>query len=135
MATQKTTRAGLSYWQKFDQDWHLPYQDTCVALDAINAIGMLATITNESPSTSRTVKIAAGTFINQANAYMDYAGGTLTCPASSTTNIWLTNAGAIGSGAAWPSAGTKHVRLAVVVTDATKVLTITDARIALVSAG
>jgi hypothetical protein len=76
------------------------------------------------------VTIAPGTFCNRsADQAVVYGGGTVTVPASATTYLWLTAAGAPTSGTAWPTSGGDYVRLAVVTASATAITLIVDARI------
>jgi hypothetical protein len=99
------------------------------AIDALTPVGALAVASAESPSASLNVRVAAGTFANQAGtAYVTYAGtASQAIPASSTRKLWLTNAGVLTLGAAYPS--TAHVRLAQVVTGGTTVTSVTDERV------
>lgn len=87
-------------------------------------------------STSLNIKVAAGTFVDSTGAYVDYAGtGSFAMTDSITNYVWLTDAGVLTKGAAWPAAATKVVRLAVVVAGATTLTSITDARCPFLSAG
>lgn len=129
MATQFTLNVGLGYWQLNDRDWHLPYQATCQLLDRQAALGTLAVRPLENPSTSRDVRVSAGSFRKADGSLGSYAGTSgVTIPASSTRHLWLTEAGTLTLGTAWPTG--HYVPLATVTTDADTVTSVVDARVA-----
>lgn len=131
----RSTNLGLITPAFRERNWHNPLDANRAALDA-SALGALAVTPAESPSASLNVRVSAGTFINAAKAYVAFAGSaSYALPASATTHVWLTDAGALAQGAAWPSAGTDHVRLATVTTDATTVTAIKDERVFMRSVG
>jgi len=136
MSTQYTTNAGLEYWQLGDRDWHVQYADTCQRLDGLGAIGPLAVRATDPgatallPSTSLKVNVAAGSFKASGGSVVAYAGtSSLVLSASTTTYLWLTEAGVLTTGASYPT-GLNIVRLAHVTTDGSHVTAIVDDRIA-----
>src|SRR4051794_23745396 len=98
MATQFTDRRLFEYWEKGDEDWHVQYADTCLLLDAIQAVGAFAVRSYESPlaSTTLNVEVSAGSFKQAAGTVFDYAGvSPLLLTASATNSIYLTDAGVL----------------------------------------
>ncbi len=80
------------------------------------------------------VNVSAGAFVQAAGSIYAYAGATgVTLPASATTCLWLTDAGALTQGATFPAGNI--VRLASVTTSGTAVTAIVDKRVAIPSAG
>jgi hypothetical protein len=132
MSTQYTINVGLGYWQLNDPGWHLPYQATCQLLDSLTPVGSLAVRMREIPSTSLSVSIAPGHFRSMAGVYVAYAGATIALPPLATVSLWLTDAGVLATGSAWPA--TAHVRLAIVTVGAGTIATVADARVAFGSA-
>lgn len=136
MSVTYSTRAALQTPALNDRRWDVQIAANNAILEGCNAVGAGMVTTAEQPaSASLNVAVAAMTFVNQANAYATYAGGTLGVSPSSTTFVWLTDSGVLASGAGWPTAGTKHVRLAIVASGASTITGITDARVASMSAG
>lgn len=137
MSTQYTTDAALEYWQINDKNWHVQYADTCQFLDGFNAVGDLCVTipAAERPtSTTLTVRVAPGLFIDSTGAVVTYVGtAAQAVTASANSYIYLTDAGILTVGAGWPAGW--HVRLAVVAADGTHVIGISDARVAWGSAG
>jgi hypothetical protein len=118
--------SGLYWAEQHSPSWHLIMNRNLQQMDEL--LGGLAVTGVEFPSTTRNIKIAAGRFITSARALLTFAGSaSITCAASSTTYIGILENGTVHqSTSGWPS--TAHVRLAVVTTDGTKVLTIEDQR-------
>ena len=136
MATTYTTRAQLSKPSTGDTGWGPTIDGDLDQLDGVQAIGALAVTLHEVPSASLNVAVAAGVFISSAGAYVSYAGSASFAVTTAITNyLWLTDGGTLTKGTAWPTAGTKCVRLAVVVAGATTITSITDGRVPFVSAG
>ena len=141
MSTQFSTKVGLEYWQLGDRDWHTQYATTCQRLDALGAIGPLGVRATDPgasamlPSTSLKVNVAAGSFKASSGAVVSYAGtSSYVLSASTTTYLWLTEAGTLTTGASYPT-GVNIVRLAHVTTDGSHVTAIVDDRLAWESAG
>lgn len=135
MATTYTTRVQLGKPATGDRTWDVPVNANTTQLEAMNALGSLCVTLAEVPSASLNVVVAPGTFISSAGAYVSYAGATQAVTASTTTYLWLTDAGVLTTGAAWPGSGTKVVRLASVVAGTSTITSITDGRVPFVSAG
>jgi hypothetical protein len=80
------------------------------------------------------VKVSAGDYGQSTGPIASYAGNAgLALPANSTTCLWLTDAGVLTTGAAFPA--TVHVRLARVTTGPTRITAITDARVGTAARG
>jgi hypothetical protein len=137
MATTYTTDAALAIPAYKDRNYHTPINADLAAIDALNPVGDLCVtvpVAERPTSTTLTVRVAGGLFVDRLGAVVTYAGITAqTVAASATTNLWLTEAGVIASGAAWPAGW--HVRLAAVTADGTHVTGIADARVAWQSVG
>jgi hypothetical protein len=104
------------------------FQADLATLDALTPIGGLCVSPHEVPSASLNVAVAAGNFRNSWGAVVTYAGAaSQAIAASSTVYLWLTNAGVLASGSAWPSGF--YVPLAVVVSGAGTITNIADARV------
>lgn len=129
MATTYTARLKLRKGDRGDRNWHVGLNANADAIDGANAVGAFAVTTKETPSSTLAVAVFGGVYVKADGAtYATYAGeASLAVPASSTTMVWLTDAGAIATGASWPS-GTPCLRLAAVTTDGSKVTAIADAR-------
>ena len=128
MATTYTANARLQKPATSDRNWDVPINANVDALDAMSAIGGLATSTTETPSASLKVTISPGNFANSSRVVVSFAGLIgLTVPPSSTTYLWLTDAGVVTSGSSFPT--TAHLRLAHAVSGATSILNVVDERI------
>ena len=126
MATTYTTNVRLQMPATADRQWDVPLNANAVYLDGLAAVGGLAVTTLEMPSASLSCRIAAGTYLKSNGTPGTYAGGTLTLAASATLFVWLTDAGAASSGAAWPSA--PYLPLAQVQTGSSTILQVVDSR-------
>ena len=136
MATTYTARAQLSKPGTGDTGWGPTIDGDLDQLDGVQAIGALAVTLHEVPSATLDVAVAAGTFISSTGAYVLFAGSASFAVTTAITNyLWLTDAGVLTKGTAWPAGGTKVVRLAVVVAGASTITSIADARCPFVSAG
>ena len=136
MASSYTTRTGLNKPGTGDTGWGTTLSGDLDALDAVQAVGALAVSPAERPSASLNVQVAAGVFISSAGAYVAYAGtASFGLTASGTRYLWLTDSATLTAGSAFPSAGTKCVRLAVVVVGTSTITSVADARVPFVSAG
>src|SRR5690606_6576217 len=110
-----------------DRNWGSPLNDNLDVLDAAAPLSALAVTTAETPSTTRGLAIAAGPYLKPDGTTEAYAGGTATATAEDASFVSLDPSdGSISVDADWPTS--PHVRLAVVVADATKITSITDAR-------
>lgn len=83
----------------------------------------------EVPSITLNVKVSAGTFRKSDGTRVSYAGNaSFAVGAGVTSKLWLTDAGTLTAGGAFPADGVPHVRLASVVAGASTITSITDAR-------
>lgn len=127
MAITRTTNLKLQKPGAADRNWGGPLNDNLDALDAAATVSALAVTTAETPSTTRGLAIAPGPYLKPDGTTGAYAGGTTTAPASGTSYVSIASTdGSIAVGAAWPTS--PHVRLAVVIADANKITSISDAR-------
>lgn len=124
MASTYTTLARIAKPALGDTGWDTTLNANADLIDGF--IGPLAVTTAENPSASLNVKVAAGAYQKQDETVASYAGtSSYAVTASSTRYLWLTEAGTLSQGSAWPTAGTYHVRLAVVVTGTSTITSIT----------
>lgn len=134
MATSYTANAKLQKPATADRYWDVPVNANADQLDATAAIGGLAVTTAEVPSATLNVAVAAGSYVKADGTVGTYAGVASQAVTASVTNyLFLTDAGALTVGTAWPT--TNHVRLAVVVAGTTTVTSLADARLPFGSAG
>lgn len=126
MSTQYTTAMLLPYPATGDSSWDIPYKDTFLVLDTISPIRDLAVIPAERPSASLNVAVRSGSFISSSGAIVSYAGTNSYTLSTGTTKIWLTDAGVLTTGAAYPA--TTYVPLATVTAGASTITTVTDDR-------
>ncbi len=119
-----------------DASWGITANADFTLLDAQTPLGALGCQPTTQPSTSLYVKVAAGQFVNSTGAIVSFAGfASLLLTASATNYLYLTDAGAIVVDTTGFPASTFHVRIASVVTSASAVTSVTDARVALGSGG
>lgn len=136
MSTQYTPKVGLRYWQLNDRNWHVPYEETCLLLDAVTAIGSLAVRQAEYPSASLDVNVAAGIFLSASGSAVSYAGASGVAVTTATTNyLYLTDAGSLVQNTTGFPTTSNIVPLAVIVAGATTLTSVTDARRAFRSSG
>ena len=128
MATTYTTNARLQMPGTADRSWDAPINANAVALDSLTAIGSLVVTATETPSATLNVRVTAGGYGMANGTIGSFAGAaTFAVPASATTFLWLTDAGVLTAGAAFPA--TAHVRLAQVVAGPTTITQVTDQRV------
>jgi hypothetical protein len=137
VANTYTPNAKLAMPAPGDRIWNVPVNGNAQIVDAANAVGDLAVTTHEQPSASLLVDVAGGLYLNQTNVVSTYAAAlSVAVAASSTTSIYLTNAGALTqSVVGFPAAPTVYVPLAVVVSGPSTITSITDARVPFSVAG
>jgi len=143
MPTSTTANLKLLKLATGTTGWGALLNAILASLDGLAPLGMCAVSphdvsTSTGLATTLLIDVAPGTFVNSSGALVSYAGtggSPLTLSASATTYVWLTDSGVLTTGGAFPSPGTKCVRLAVVVTGGSAITGITDARVALNSAG
>lgn len=130
MATSYTSNAGLSKPGTNDTGWGTTLNTTLDAVDTVPAVGWLAVTTKETPSTTLNVKVAAGTFAASTGAKVVYAGTASQAVTLSTTSyVYLTDAGTLTTNTSGFPAATWHVPLAVVVAGASTITSVTDVRV------
>jgi len=129
MSTTRSVNLKLGTPAANDASWNTVLDANRATFDALTPIGALAVTLHETPSASLFVDVSAGSFISSTGAVITYAGvSSQAIPSGTTKYLYLTDAGVLTLGTAWPVA-TQHVPLAVVVAGATTIASITDARI------
>jgi hypothetical protein len=129
-----TANAHLQKPSTSDRNWDVSLNANFDYLDGISAIGGLVVTTTETPSTTLNVRVSAGNYGKSDGSVGTYAGASsISLPASSTTSLWLTDAGVLTTGTGFPS--TLHVRLASVVAGSSAIGSVTDQRVQCESSG
>ena len=128
MAISFTANLGLQKPSVSDRNWDIPLNANSDLLDANLALSNLLVLPTEFPSQSLQVRVNPGRFRKSDGTFLSFAGfGAVPLPASAITNLWLTESGQVGTGAAFPQ--TIHVPLATVATSAASVTSWSDARV------
>jgi hypothetical protein len=128
MATSYTANALLQKPATADRYWDVPINANADLLDGISAIGLLLVTPTEIPSSTLNVRVTGGPYTAADGTVGTFAGvPSYALPASSTTYLWLTDAGILSASAAFPT--TPHVRLAHVVTGPSSVQSVVDERV------
>ena len=100
----------------------------------MSAIGQLLVTTTEVPSASLNVRVTSGSYVKGDGTVGSYSGvATYALPPSTTTSVWLTDTAVLTTSATFPT--TAHLPLAQVVTSASTVQSIVDARLGLRTCG
>jgi hypothetical protein len=134
VATSYTTNALLQKPGTADRNWDIPLNANADLLDGLTAIGGLMVTVTEVPSATLNVQVSGGNYIKADGTIGSFAGiSQYSLPASTTFDLWLTDAGILTGGTAFPT--TAHVRLAQVVAGATSISSINDQRIQCKTAG
>jgi hypothetical protein len=137
MSTTYTASIKLGQPASGDRTWNVPLNANAAALDVLSPVGDLAVTTHEQPSSTLTVDIAAGQFLDQSGAVQTYAGVSgQAITASVTRALYLDGTASwalVTSATSYPS--TPHVRLATVVTGSSTISSVTDTRIAFTVVG
>lgn len=116
-----------------ESGWAAVLDANRAALDA-SLLGSLAVSPKEVPSSTRNVRIAAGSFRAPDGSIVAVIAQDFMVDASVTRKVYLDAAGTPQqTGGAWPT--TPHVRLATVVTGTSTVTSVTDERIAFAAIG
>lgn len=126
MSTTYTTNAQLQKPGVADRNWNVPLNANADAIDALSAIGSLCGSTNETPSTSLTLKVSACSYVKSDNSVGVYAGGTIALTASIANYVWIDASGVLTKGTAFPT--TPHVRSCIATASVTAITSIVDAR-------
>lgn len=134
MATSLTKNARLQKPAASDRNWDAPLNANADALDAMTAIGGLVVTPADSAGASLAIRVASGSYIRADGSVGSFAGSaSVAVPASSTVAVWLTDAGVVTAGPAYPASA--HLRLARVVTGPGSVTQVADDRIQCAVAG
>ena len=113
-----------------DRLWDVPLNANADFLDGVSSIGKLLVTPAEVPSATLNVRVTAGTYVKSDGTVGRFAGvPAYGVTASSSLYLWLTDAGVLAGGPAFPT--TPHVRLAHVVTGASAVQGVNDERVVL----
>jgi hypothetical protein len=127
MPITRTFKAALQKPATTDRNWDVPLNANADALDGNAPLSALLVTQAEYPSSSLNVKVASGSFINQAGAFIAYAGtASFAVTPSVTTLLRLTDTASLAGGTAWPAGA--HVRLAAIVANASTIISISDTR-------
>ena len=128
MSTTYTANTKLAQPALGDTGWSTPLNNNCD--DARRSTARSAAwcvTTNEVPSTTLNVAVAAGTVVAQDGTTVTYAGTSSQAITASTTKVlYLDGTRRAGGRAAYPT--TPHVRLATVVAGSSTITSITDNR-------
>jgi hypothetical protein len=137
MSNTYTSNAKLAKPGVGDRNWNTPLNSNADALDALAPVGHFAVTTHEQPSSSLTVDVAAGKFIDQAGTIQSYAGVSGQAIPTGTTKVLYLDGTAswVLTVAASPYPSTPHVALATVVAGATTITSVTDNRKSMVVGG
>jgi hypothetical protein len=128
VATTLTPNALLQKPATADRNWDVPLNANADFLDGVAAVGRLLVTPAELPSATLNVRVTAGTYAKSDGTVGSFAGiSSYALTASTSTALWLTDAGQLSSGADFPAVA--HVRLARVVSGAATVLSVSDERV------
>lgn len=134
MVASYTANARLQKPATSDRNWDVPLNANADLLDGMTAVGGLAVAPKETPSVTLNVQVAAGGYKKADGTMGAFAGApSVALPASATTYLWLTDAGALTTGNAFPT--TAHVRLAHAVTSTSSISSVVDERVQSSTAG
>lgn len=129
MSTTFTSGLGLGQPATNDTGWGTVLNTNFSMLEA-SALGGLAVSLHENPSTSLAIAVKAGSYRKADGTIGTHAGSSsTTVAASSTTSVYLTDAGTLTQSTSGFPATLKHVRLAVVVSGSTTITSVTDSRV------
>jgi hypothetical protein len=128
VATTYTANAQLQMPATSDRNWDVPINANAEILDGMTAIGGLAVTTTEVPSATLQVAVSPGNFVNSSGVIVAFVGTSpFVVPPSSTSCLWLTDAGVLTPGSSFPTSA--HLRLAQVVSGPTSLIQVVDERI------
>lgn len=129
MATTYSPNCRLRTPALNDPGWKDALDADRAFFDAVPAIGGLCVVPAETPSSTLGVQVSAGAYRKSDGTVGTYGGGAFSAPASATTYLWLTDAGVLTSGSAWPASSSAVVRLASIVAGTASVV-VADSRVA-----
>lgn len=128
VATTFSANARLQKPATSDRNWDVPINANTDALDGMTALGGLALTATETPSTTLQVRVSPGNYIRSDGSVANFPGApAFDLPASATASLWLTGAGVLTLGSAFPASA--HLRLGHAVTDPTSVVRVVDERV------
>jgi hypothetical protein len=133
MATTYSSNLGLPMPGTTDRHWDLVLNQQIATLDALDVLSGFAVTTTEHPSATLNVAVAAGSFRSGSGTVISYGGtGTganaLALTASATNSVYLSDTGVLkASTTGFPTFG-NIVPIAIVLTGATTVTSITMMR-------
>jgi hypothetical protein len=134
LSTSYSSNAQLQKPSVADRNWDVPLNSNIDVLDALTAIGGLATTLAEIPSATLNVRISTGDFRKGDGTIGTFAGASsIAVPPSATSSLWLTDAGLLSVALVFPP--TAHVRIASVVAGPISIISIRDKRIQCASSG
>ena len=134
MATTYSANTRLQKPATSDRNWDVPINANTDALDGMTALGGLAVTVTEVPSATVQVRVSAGNYKKSDGTVMSFPGVTaFLLPPSATSFLWLTDAGVVTVGSAFPT--TAHLRLAHAVVGSSSVVQVVDERIQCSMAG
>jgi hypothetical protein len=117
-----------------DPAWGTTCNTTFDLIDGLTPIGSLFVSKTETPSTSLNVRVTGGSYQKSNGQIGTYAGsGSFGLTASITNFLWLTDAGILTAGTAFPTG--LHVRLATILASTATITSVTDARLAAATSG
>jgi hypothetical protein len=131
MATTYSSNLGLPMPGAADRHWDVVLNQQLTALDALDVLSSFAVTTTEHPSATLNVSVAPGTFRSGSGTVISYAGTgvtPLTLAANATNSIYLNDTGALNVSTAGFLTFGNILPIAVVVTGATSVTSITMMR-------
>ncbi|WP_422932026.1 hypothetical protein [Singulisphaera sp. PoT] len=135
MTTSYTPRLGLGKPSNNQRGWDDDLNEDWDIVDG-SALGSLAVVAVEVPSSSLNVKVSAGTFRKQDGTVGSIAAvSSLAMAASSTNYVYANETGSVTSNTTGFPANTSICRLAVVTTDAGTVTSVVDSRAIMSSMG
>lgn len=135
MSSTYTSRSKLAKPATNDTGWGTTLNADLDALDALEPVGGLLVTAKEQPSSTLNVAVAAGDYRKADGSVGSYAGTSSFATTTARTNyLYLTEGGTLTEVATAFPAG-NIVRLAVVVSGATTITSVTDKRMAFSTSG
>ncbi len=131
MATTYSTNLGLPMPAVADRHWDVVLNQQITTLDALDVLSGFAVTTTEYPSATLNVSIAPGSFRSGSGTVISYPGTgitPLTLTANATNSLYLSDAGVLNASTTGFPAFGNIMPIAIVVTGATTVTSITRTR-------
>jgi hypothetical protein len=134
VSTNYTSNSQLQKPATADRNWDVQLNANFDALDGMTAIGGLVVTPADPRSATLSVRISQGNYRKSDGSIGAFAGvSSYLLAAETATFLWLTDAGALSAGAAFPT--TAHVRLASVATGTNSIISVNDQRVQCASSG